>query len=109
MMILKRCLGIFIIFLFFLILKFQLDFCLEIASIMLLVFVVKDLLKQSPPLFAHALLAYALSLLLDVSAFLINDSFNILFLHLLFSVLIGFNILFPYVKNRISKKDPLAK
>lgn len=48
MMILKRCLGIFIISLFFLILKFQLDFCLEIASIMLLVFVVKDLLKQSP-------------------------------------------------------------
>lgn len=101
---LKRSIEIFIISLFFLILKWELDLCLQMASIMLLFFIVKDLLKQSPPLFSYGLLTYTVSLLLNVSAFLINNKFNTIFLHLLFSILMGFDLLLPYIKNKMSKK-----
>ena len=107
---LKRFLEIFIIsFFVFFILKWKLDFCLELASILLLFFIVRDLLKQSPPRFFYGLLTYALSLSLIVFAFLISNSFNTVFLHLIFSILLGFDILLPYIKNKISKKDPLSK
>jgi hypothetical protein len=77
----------------FFIIGAEIDFCLELGGFMLLMFVVDDLLKKEAAINLKILSVYIISLLLVLLAFLINDSIRGIIIHIIFTLLVGADVI----------------
>ena len=70
------------------------DFCLELASLLLLLLVVEDLLRQGKQMYPQAAFAYIVSAALCIASVVMGDSSRPLILYIFFTFIVAFDCFF---------------